>query len=318
MYNDNMRKNGGKDVANGFTIIEVMLVLAITGFLFIGLMGGMTSSLARQRYKDAVQDNADNLRRLYSYVVDVQVYSRDNDSACYGLTPSSIEEASLITNKKNTGRGRSECVVYGVLATISHSHMEFTEIIGKDYGTVRKELEKDESVDIDTMHEIEVLKRTQANNIVARANSSGNCDSVGLVNLLESFDSRWETRLLDTDGNELEASILVFRSPRSGAVRTYIMDEVPKVGTEAVNYDDFSRETHACTEATSIMTTYGINHLIDGDRFTEKELDICVDSGDTGVYDGRLRMIKIAKGGHSSSAIALIDMDDEDANKCNH
>ncbi len=318
MYNNSMRKNGGRDVANGFTIIEVMLVLAITGFLFIGLMGGMTSSLARQRYKDAVQDDADGFRRMYSFVVDTQVYKRDNDSACYGLTPGSVEEAGLIKNKGNTGRGRSECVVYGVLATIAHSHIEFTEIIGKDYGIVRKELEKDESIDIDTMHEIDVLKKTQANNVVARANSSGDCDSISLVNLLESFDSRWETRLLNTDGEELEASILVFRSPRSGAIRTYVMDEVPKVGTDPVNYDDFSRETHACSEAASVMGTYGINHLIDGDRFVEKDLNICIDSGDTGVYDGRLRMIKISKGGHSSSAVALIDMDDEDANECNH
>ncbi len=326
MYNITMSKNGGRDVASGFTIIEVMLVLAVTGFLFVGILGGMSGSLARQRYKDAVQDTADNFRRMYSYVVDTQVYSRDNDSVCYGLTSDAIEGSSLVSNNKNTGRGRSDCVVYGLVATIANSHIEFTELIGKEYEVVREEVAKNDGKDTDMLKDIEVLQLADANNVVASANSSGACTSIGLVNLLEASDSRWGTRILDTNGNELAATILIFRSPKTGIIRTYVMDGTPRDNDKIIRYDDFSEESHSCTEK-NILDTYGINEYIgeyktEGDEkvfksnFTEKELKICISSGDTGVYDGRMRMIKIAKGGRSSSAIALIDMDDEDANEC--
>ncbi len=327
MYNITMSKNGGRDVASGFTIIEVMLVLAVTGFLFIGILGGMSGSLARQRYKDAVQDTADSLRRMYSYVVDTQVYTRENDSVCYGLTSDAIGNSSLISNSKNTGRGRSDCVVYGLVATIANSHIEFTELVGKEYEVVREEVADKDKKDTDTMKDIEVLQLAGANNVVASAKQNGTCSNIGLVNLLESSDSRWGTRILDTDGNELATTILIFRSPQSGVIRTYVMDGTPKNGDNIIRYDEFSEETHDCTEK-NILDTYGINEYIgkyetEGDEkvfksnFTEKELKICISSGDTGVYDGRMRMIKIAKGGRSSSAIALIDMDDEDANECN-
>lgn len=319
MYNRSMGNKDGKSVASGFTIIEVMLVLAITGFLFAGMMSGMSASLARQRYKDAVQDVADGFRRMYSFVVDTQVYTRDSDSACYGLTSASIESVGLTGNNKNTGRGRSDCVVYGLVATIANSHIEMTELIGKDFDVVRKEEEskpEDERINIDVAKEMTILKMTGANNIVAFSDSNGNCSSIGLVNLIEDFDSRWGTHILDTDGEELEATIIVFRSPRSGAIRTYIMDEVIKIAEEPINYSHFSNETHACTES-AIIDAYGVNALINADSFTEKELNICVDSGDSTAYMGRRRMIQIVKGAHSSSGVTMVDFDDEEKNKCN-
>ena len=319
MYNNSMCSKGGKNVASGFTIIEVMLVLAITGFLFIGLMGGMSASLARQRYKDAVQDVADGFRRMYSFVVDAQVHERDNDSACYGLTSSAISGAGLTKNSGNTGRGRSDCLVYGIVATIANSHIEMTELIGKDFNVVRKEEEErpeEERINLDIANEMDVLKRTGVNNVVAFSDRTGSCSNIGLVNLIESFDSRWGTRILNTDGDDLEATIIVFRSPRSGAIRTYVMDGIVKIDNKPINYESFRGENHPCTD-TLVIDQYGINNLLNSDAFSEKELNICVDSGDTAAYEGRRRMIQIVKGSHSSSGVALIDFDDEELNKCN-
>ena len=78
MYNSNMDKNMGA-FRRGFTIIEVMLFLALTGLLLVGILGGLGGNIARQRYNDAVQDLANILRDQYSFVSDTQISIRTQD-----------------------------------------------------------------------------------------------------------------------------------------------------------------------------------------------------------------------------------------------
>lgn len=54
---------------SGFTIIEVMLVLGLTGLLLVGLLGGTFSSIATQRYNDSVRSFAEYLRTVYGEVL---------------------------------------------------------------------------------------------------------------------------------------------------------------------------------------------------------------------------------------------------------
>ena len=53
----------------GFTIIEVVLVIAISGLMAAGIMIGVSSSINRQQYRDSVQSFAAFLRSEYSKVV---------------------------------------------------------------------------------------------------------------------------------------------------------------------------------------------------------------------------------------------------------
>lgn len=69
----------------GFTIIEVMIVLGISGLILIGALGGTYSSIERQRYSDAVRSFAEDLRREYNEVL----------------------------NPRSNGDGRSDAAVYG-------------------------------------------------------------------------------------------------------------------------------------------------------------------------------------------------------------
>ena len=55
MYNKTMANNKGA-FRKGFTIIEVMLFLALSGLLLVGVLGGLGDNISRQRYNDAVQD----------------------------------------------------------------------------------------------------------------------------------------------------------------------------------------------------------------------------------------------------------------------
>lgn len=324
MYNGSMRKIVGREVASGFTIIELMLVLAVTGFLFVGLLGGMSGSLARQRYKDAVQDVAVSLRTMYSYVTETMVYTRDNDSACYGLNTSYLSGSTSAIDNENKGRGRSDCVVYGVVATIhtdnEKSNIEFTTIIGLDYNYVRTMLEAGTSdKSLEGMTEMQVLQAADVNNIVATGNTRGKCDSLELVDLLGKVSTKWGTRLLNTDGTNVDKTILIFRSPRTGAIRTYVMNDVLRHDStgQPINYEEFSSTAHLCSE-TAVFDDYGIyKALKNPDAFKQEDIKFCISNGDTGIYGGRQRMIFIGAGARNSSGVTLIDMDDEEHNECN-
>ena len=50
----------------GFTLVEISLFLAITGFIFIGIVLGIQNSLFQQKYNDSTQGFAEFLRTVYS------------------------------------------------------------------------------------------------------------------------------------------------------------------------------------------------------------------------------------------------------------
>lgn len=84
----------------GFTIIEVVLFLAISGGLAAALILGTGAAIQRQQYKDSVQSYANFLTTQYSRVVSVE-NDRSDDEKC------SIDGASL------ENRGQSDCVIVG-------------------------------------------------------------------------------------------------------------------------------------------------------------------------------------------------------------
>ena len=111
-----------KRFKRGFTIIEVTLVLAITGMLFVGIIAGSGLNITRQRYNDAVQNFAEFLRTVYSEVSYVQ---NPREGAMSSSSPeyycsvgdkiiSSAAHQQNTTNK-TSHPGRTECAIYGKL-----------------------------------------------------------------------------------------------------------------------------------------------------------------------------------------------------------
>lgn len=70
----------------GFTVIEVMLFLALSGMLLIGVLSGVYASIATQRYNDSVRSFAEFLRQTYSEVISPESLGEGNsdDYAVYG------------------------------------------------------------------------------------------------------------------------------------------------------------------------------------------------------------------------------------------
>ena len=73
MYNKDMGKSGGAAEASGFTIIEVMLTLAISGMVLVGALLGVSSTISRQRYRDTVEDIA-----FTAEITDYRVFEEDD------------------------------------------------------------------------------------------------------------------------------------------------------------------------------------------------------------------------------------------------
>jgi len=98
---------------SGFTILELVLVLAVTAALLVGLLAGTGTAIARQRYNDSVTSFRDFLQRQYSLVADVQNNSTDVDCRRTGTIESGF---SISAGGPDTGgRGRSDCLIYGRL-----------------------------------------------------------------------------------------------------------------------------------------------------------------------------------------------------------
>lgn len=66
------------DTLKGFTIIETMLFLALTGLMLVGAMVGIGTNLSRTRYRDTVEDIATMLRTQYDQVNRTQIQLRDD------------------------------------------------------------------------------------------------------------------------------------------------------------------------------------------------------------------------------------------------
>lgn len=86
----------------GFTVIEVVLFLAISSGLAIFLLVGTSAAIQRQQYKDATQSYAGFLRGQYERVIGVK-----NDRS-----PTEVCPIATATSA-SASRGQSDCVILG-------------------------------------------------------------------------------------------------------------------------------------------------------------------------------------------------------------
>ena len=316
MYNKNMRIKEGR--VQGFTIIEVMLFLALTGLMLVGALVGLGTNLARQRYKDSVQDVVTMIRNQYDYVTRVQINTRTGSDMCEIVAGSS---ATFIDTSTNIGRGRSLCDVYGVAIIFglenndpsSGSIIQSTTILGIDINTFEeaKRLEDpqvDPSEAIASMSDQQLLQSLMLNNIIERLHR---CEAVGV---LSRKILNWGSKVQDVVKDKPKKGIvLIIRSPRDGTVHTFTYDFSDKDELEVLDYMELSSLDTTCAAYTAgsvdINTALGATPP----AFTSTEdFNLCITSDDlTGTY-GKRRMISIKADGHNSSAVSLVDEDSEE------
>lgn len=109
----------------GFTIIETMMFLAITGVLAVGILIGTGAAINQQRYRDSLNSLQSILQEQYSKATDV-ANARDNNWRCD--TTATVTEGGA-----TEPRGTSECIVMGRLVSIDTAGETLTlrDVIGR-------------------------------------------------------------------------------------------------------------------------------------------------------------------------------------------
>jgi len=186
----------------GFTVVETMLFLGITGLLVVSLLVGVGSSINTQRYRDSVTSLQSLLQKQYSEVANV-ANDRGIDWGC------ALNGVVSQSNSVSVPQGQSDCVILGRLITSDGTGKKIN--INSVVGVLPKTIEVANDADL-LKYKIHSL-------------------SFGA----ESYDVEWGSSL-NTPGTNDPAvfSVLIIRSPINGVIKTFI-NNMQSVGTESNN-----------------------------------------------------------------------------------
>lgn len=112
----------GTQSTAGFTIIESMLFLAITGALIVGVIVGTGATIGIQRYRDAAETFKSVLQEQYASLSSVQ-NSRDSSWSC-DATARPVEDGS-------EQRGQSGCMMVGRYLRIEGSDIAIYNVLAR-------------------------------------------------------------------------------------------------------------------------------------------------------------------------------------------
>lgn len=176
-----------KLVKRGFTMVEVMLFLAITGIILVSVIISTRNAVNEQRYNDSIQNFAEFLRSVYSSV--------SNPKGKTG----------------GLGGGKGETALYGKLVTFGED---------KQYNPDNKIYVYDVIGDakVVTGDTISALKAVKADAVIR------NGSTTALTGGKADYRPNWDAKLENPNGTVYKGAILIARSPASGTIYTYVME----------------------------------------------------------------------------------------------
>jgi hypothetical protein len=264
----------------GFTILEVVLFLAVTMALIAGMFVGTTTNIDRERYNDSVESFKSFLQEQYEIVANPQGlrdggqrgvcsprnagHGQVNFNATGGINLSQV--AYVTTDRTVTDpslgavyRGRSNCLIYGRLieftGTAAEPRIAVSSVVGLDIEAVAL-----------SNHDFSFL-----NNLVGETDTGlltrarpGRADDTQI------FTPAWNAtvrglnvnlgaadgRVTGVNGmdNPLRGAILIARMPMSGSVRTFI--------TTAGDTCDWNAGANRCNNAAVLATNGMLNSTV--------------------------------------------------------
>lgn len=186
--------------SRGFTVVEVMLFLAITGVVMATLLVGVGSSLNREKYRSSYNSLINYLQGQYNLVVNVN-NSRDLTAACEG--------GSIQLDVGSTlDRGMSDCTIVGRLlrSKADGKGIESMQV----YATVdaRTLVSNPTNTDIQLLQNARLIADTR----------------------IDDYSAEWGTVFVQPGGNLTPSTfaILIVRMPTNGLVHTYVTSNPSK------------------------------------------------------------------------------------------
>lgn len=180
----------------GFTIIEVLLFLGITGLLALALLSGWTTMINTQRYRDSVKTLQTFIQQQYGAVYNVQ-NGRGAMTGCV-IGP----DGPVFTTEDegvSTPPGQTNCIILG----------RYIYISGGNDVTVYPIVGEDATESDNTSDRAAILAR----------NPIEITTDIGLSQ--SELSVPWQAEVVNAAGNRMDMAIVIARSPESGAVHTY-------------------------------------------------------------------------------------------------
>lgn len=189
----------GTNKRAGFTVIEVMLFLAVTGLLAASVLVGSGIAINQQRYRDSVSSLQSYIQQQYSKVTSV-ANDRDQNWTC--------DSNGNVTAAPNVSagepRGTTNCVILGRFITVDASGTNLTtsNVVGYEIPNAT----------------------TQASDIAEIANNY----KLGISPIDQDAQVvSWGAQIVKPKTTTPQPlSILIVRSPLSGSIVTFTQDGV--------------------------------------------------------------------------------------------
>jgi type II secretory pathway pseudopilin PulG len=233
-----------KSSERGFTIIEVVLFLAITGGLFAALMIGVNAGITQQRYLDSVRSYKALLQNQYSEVLNTR--NENVDQKCSLRNDGTVDGTGPLLTK-----GTSKCVILGraIRITDGGKNVTTSSVTGYD-------LTGQDSAKISTSDDATALKLYQFK--VADFDKQ----------TIELDWGSYLTPLPVISGNpQSTAVILIVRSPATGLIRIFTSP------TALTNYSDLS----GAIDRGDLSSTRKLESCIKGDSGLLPKQSIVID-----------------------------------------
>jgi len=190
--------------SRGFTIIETVLFLAVTGLLILTIIAGAGTNINIQRYRDAVESFKSETQSQYANLNSVE-NGRGADYIC-------DVSAKPIPDSNGELRGQSDCMIVG----------KYLRIDGSNIATYTIYAYETSSLVTAGTTDIQVL----TNNYVFNALTTPDSDK----ELDWGTSIAWPKTLGDevsNSSNPRTLGILFLRSPYSGQIYTFTSNDVP-------------------------------------------------------------------------------------------
>lgn len=214
----------------GFTIIETMLFLAITGVLVVAILAGSGVAINQQRYHDSVNSFASLLEAQYADVTAVH-----NDR---GATWKCSDTGGLaVSATGGDSRGASQCDLLGqVVRSTDGSTVTIDPVIGHN-----------ETAALAATDDVTALRAMSMQSL-------GSLDP----SQIQSQQLEWGAKLVNSDGSPVQFSILIVKSPLSGTIRTFAASgsSAGTLGLNALVSDaNLRKDLSLCVDPQGLMAT---------------------------------------------------------------
>lgn len=184
----------------GFTIVEVTIVLAVSGGLAVFLIAASLGNVNQQRYQDAVMTVLGDIQQ--EYIASTRVSNSERGTTKYACNDGAqVTDVTVDSPATASPRGASECVIIGRLINIDNSGRTITA-----YNLVGRE-------------------KNPATTSVASVVDNFHSYNIRILTATASVNSApWDVSLYESTNNNTSMGIALLHSPLSGATVTYVKD----------------------------------------------------------------------------------------------